>query len=221
MSQHTRNWSLGFVGALMALSVGACHGSGGSGDATAACNAFADKLRSCGLMSSGVVDCGDGSARELHCFQHCANATSCADLTTAYCSEEDTPEGEAFVGCVFDCLGSSQATFSCADGSSILAEWQCDGYEDCADGSDEVGCPTFRCADGDTVHKAFQCNGREDCADGSDEAGCPTFRCADGDTVRESFQCDGYEDCADGSDEAGCPEYARIVCTEDEPPSHR
>lgn len=191
MSQHTRNWSLGFVAALMALSVGACHGSGGSDDATTACHAYADKLRSCGLMSSGVVDCGSGSAREFRCFQQCANAASCSALSTALCSDEETPEGEAFVGCVFDCLGSrpQEAEFSCRNGSSIPAAWQCDGHEDCSDGSDE--------------------------------AGCPTFRCTDGETVPESFQCDGFEDCADGSDEAGCPEYAHIVCTEEEPPSHR
>uniref|UniRef100_A0A671MEK6 Low-density lipoprotein receptor class A domain-containing protein 3 n=1 Tax=Sinocyclocheilus anshuiensis TaxID=1608454 RepID=A0A671MEK6_9TELE len=112
--------------------------------------------------------------------------------------------------------------FMCSDGECIPGGWQCDGFPDCFDKSDEKGCrkwskcaPTFfACANG--VHciiGRFQCNGFKDCPDGSDEDNCTAnplvcssarFHCDNGRCVDRSFLCNGQDNCQDNSDEENC-----------------
>ncbi|XP_073687918.1 low-density lipoprotein receptor class A domain-containing protein 3 [Garra rufa] len=113
--------------------------------------------------------------------------------------------------------------FMCSDGECIPGGWQCDGFPDCFDNSDEKGClkvkakcaPTFfACANG--VHciiGRFQCNGFRDCPDGSDEDNCTAnplvcssarFHCGNGRCVDRSFLCNGQDNCQDNSDEENC-----------------
>ncbi|XP_043090453.1 low-density lipoprotein receptor class A domain-containing protein 3 [Puntigrus tetrazona] len=113
--------------------------------------------------------------------------------------------------------------FMCSDGECIPGGWQCDGFPDCFDKSDEKGClkvkakcaPTFfACANG--VHciiGRFQCNGFRDCPDGSDEDNCTAnplvcssarFHCDNGRCVDRSFLCNGQDNCQDNSDEKNC-----------------
>ena len=63
--------------------------------------------------------------------------------------------------------------FYCNDGTSIPMDFVNDGYEDCADGEDEMDMggsdDEFMCDDGETIPMDWVNDGMDDCAGGEDE----------------------------------------------------
>ncbi len=151
---------------------GASTGSTGTtGSPTNGCDRAASVLRSCGLLSGGETGCDSVEVTAtLECYVSCYEATSCANLEALLCTLELDP---TFGNCLSAC-DANAPSFVCDDGTNIPEDWQCDGFGDCDDASDEVGCATFVCGDGTSVPPDFECDGFDDCVDGSDEAGCPT-----------------------------------------------
>jgi hypothetical protein len=213
--------ALGLLVGFVAVGIGGCEGdsgsggsgSGGSSAGEGGCEEILSEFRSCNLLTEGKVSCDDFGATP--CEISCIQDASCDELESWLCLSMVTSS-------MMDCLEACElagGTFACADGSDVIAaDYQCDGMEDCNDGSDEVGCQgvapaTFTCDDGEQVPADWRCDGEVDCNDSSDEDGCPAssyFTCGSGEQISAAYVCDLDPDCDDESDEAqGC---AQLVC---------
>lgn len=189
---------------LALLPLASCHGGDGDDGGS---HTLPDTLVACGLLTPGVFKpFSDTSDPFEACIAQCYAGGSCGELEGLICRNEVALADR----CESECL---QIHGHMCDGMALGLLDVCDGFQNCSDNSDELGCPPpFMCGDGSQIAPTWQCDDRPDCADGSDELGCPspaTFQCDSGEQVPASSHCDFEPNCADGSDERGC---ALLVC---------
>uniref|UniRef100_A0A8C2AJW7 Low density lipoprotein receptor-related protein 1Bb n=1 Tax=Cyprinus carpio TaxID=7962 RepID=A0A8C2AJW7_CYPCA len=151
-------------------------------------------------LCDGERDCPDGSdelaaagcAPNNTCDENsfrCLN-NGCIPKRFVCDHDDDCGDGsDESVECVYRSCGPDE--FRCADGRCLLsAQWECDGYPDCPDHSDELplnlkclaaeslcNSSFFMCSNGRCISEKSLCDLKDDCGDRSDEKNCNVNEC--------------------------------------------
>ncbi|KAF4801198.1 hypothetical protein TURU_036634 [Turdus rufiventris] len=78
----------------------------------------------------------------------------------------------------------SRIVWQCRNRVCIMAEWKCNGIDDCGDSSDEDICAPctpgmVRCDEGKCILESLMCDNKDDCLDGTDEPStCDVDECS-------------------------------------------
>ncbi|XP_058238194.1 low-density lipoprotein receptor-related protein 1B-like isoform X2 [Hemibagrus wyckioides] len=165
-------------------------------------------------LCDGERDCPDGSdelitagcALNLTCSDEafrCSNG-DCIPQRFVCDRDDDCSDGsDESLQCKYHAC--AKAEFQCSDGRCLPSvQWECDGFPDCLDQSDEAPlnpkCSAaeslcngsfFMCANGRCVPLPSVCNRHDDCGDQSDEKNCNVNECLN----RRVSQC--TQDCHD------------------------
>uniref|UniRef100_A0A8B9RNB7 Low density lipoprotein receptor-related protein 1Bb n=1 Tax=Astyanax mexicanus TaxID=7994 RepID=A0A8B9RNB7_ASTMX len=146
-------------------------------------------------LCDGERDCPDGSdelaaagcAPNNTCDENAFRCLNKACIPKRFVCDHDNDCGDGSdesVECVYRSCGPDE--FRCADGRCLLsAQWECDGYPDCPDHSDELP-------------RNLKCLAAESLCNGS------FFMCTNGRCISETSLCDQKDDCGDHSDEKNC-----------------
>jgi hypothetical protein len=173
------------------------------GDYEDNCDGYVRRLRDCGLVSEGPLQCFEPVDSQDVCYFGCLTTASCSLLGSAQCYGSAPPISSCFESCNY---------FLCDGDLEVPQYYVCDYQIDCADGTDEVDCEYFACGSGEIINAEYRCDAGFHCQDGSDEIDCPKFECGDGLLIPVQWICDFAEDCDGGEDEADC---AHITCESD------
>ncbi|TRY84843.1 hypothetical protein DNTS_002284 [Danionella cerebrum] len=151
-------------------------------------------------LCDGERDCPDGSdelaaagcAPNNTCDEdsfRCQNK-GCIPKRFACDHDNDCGDGsDESLDCMYRSCGPDE--FRCADGRCLLsAQWECDGYPDCPDHSDELplnlkclaaeslcNSSFFMCSNGRCISEKSLCDLKDDCGDRSDEKNCNVNEC--------------------------------------------
>ncbi|XP_035376859.1 low-density lipoprotein receptor-related protein 1B [Electrophorus electricus] len=144
------------------------------------CPDGSDELEAAGCALNHTCSSGAFQCQNQNCVPQqfvCDRDDDCGDGT------DESPE------CEYRPCG--EAEFQCTDGRCLpSAQWECDGFPDCLDQSDELPLnpkcsaaeslcngSVFMCANGRCIPLVSVCNLHDDCGDRSDEKNCNVNEC--------------------------------------------
>ncbi|XP_016375775.1 low-density lipoprotein receptor-related protein 1B-like [Sinocyclocheilus rhinocerous] len=151
-------------------------------------------------LCDGERDCPDGSdelaaagcAPNNICDENSFRCLNKGCIPKHFVCDHDDDCGDGSdesVECVYRSCGPDE--FRCADGRCLLSvQWECDGYPDCPDHSDELplnlkclaaeslcNSSFFMCSNGRCISEKSLCDLKDDCGDRSDEKNCNVNEC--------------------------------------------